>query len=491
MLPKPDVESLDGKLSVKQSLKTVPWVCLAFFVAYLSIFLVYQKDEQQDQLVLAQWYQKSGLFELEWENYISWLRISGQVKKADALQQARTAKDTLTVFRAMAFDPSFERENRLRGDQYWNSDQRIKWEQTRQEFSQRSAELPSVRFGLNPQTPRPSTYLTWHFLHDSLWQWLVALLVLAPFAWAVEGTVGAKRMAILWISSGIAAGLSYVAFVPWGYQPLVGATPITSAIIGMFLGLFALRKIPFVYFNPKQKSFADIMLPGAIIAPLWLVLPIYEYYGGSDAPFVWVSQLAALIAGFGLVQLARPADVAGTEQEQSDDTDDNGHKQLRQHLTSAWASMSALSFMDAETEFKRAIELSPGHFIALSGLYQIYKLDPEAERFHSTALDALQANVDNEGEIRQQLSIYRDYIKFLDEEQSLPLDTEIKLLMRFTRLGELKDAEKLAVKINKSGANHALLEKALSALGQAFAQHNNSTKAAHFASLAENVKMRK
>ena len=99
--------------------------------------------------------------------------------------------------------------------------------------------------------------------------------------------------------------------------------------------------------------------------------------------------------------------------------------------------------------------------------------------------------MDNEGEIRQQLSIYRDYIKFLDEEQSLPLDTEIKLLMRFTRLGELKDAEKLAVKINKSGANHALLEKALSALGQAFAQHNNSTKAAHFASLAENVKMRK
>ena len=168
MLPKPDTE--------QHGWRTLPWACLAFFLAYLTIFLVYQRDESQKQLELAQWYQQSGLFELEWENYISWLRISGQVAKAEELEAAKQDKDTLTVFRAMAFDPSFERENRLRGDQYWNVDQRIAWENTREQFRQRADSLPSVRFGLNPQAPRPSTYLTWHFLHDSWVQWLVALL---------------------------------------------------------------------------------------------------------------------------------------------------------------------------------------------------------------------------------------------------------------------------------------------------------------------------
>ena len=482
MLPKPDLES--------PGIKSIPWVCMAFFIAYLVVFLTYQSNEQQRQLELANWYQKSGLFELEWENYISWLRISGEVKQADALEKARANKDTLTVFRAMAFDPSFERENRLRGDQYWNGQQVLQWEQMRAEFHQRAAKLPSVRFGLNPHAPRPSTYLTWHFLQNSFWQWLVALLLVVPFAWAVEGTVGVQRMPILWLGSGIIAGLSYVALVNWSYQPMIGATPMASAVIGMYLGLFALKKVPFLYFHPKNKAWQTINLPGAIPAALWPILPVYEYFGGSPAPHVWVAQVAGLLAGAGLVQLALKTDVAGAEEENTESEEESSARMLRQHLTSGWSSISALSFAEAEEQFNKALALNPGNFNALSGLYQIHKLHPETEKFRNTALQALGATTDSDGEVLQQMTILRDYMRHQNEDEHLPEAIEIRLLMGFTRLEQFKDAEKVASRLLQSKSQDPMLHKAIIRLSQAFQQAHNSTKAAHYAAQAENLAAR-
>lgn len=479
MLPRPDQPV---------SLASLPWACLAFFLVYLLIFVSYQRNELEQQQTLAEWYQQSGLFELEWKNYISWLRISGQVEKARSLEAARSGGDKLTIFRAMAFDPEFERENRLRGDQYWDASELIKWEETRRVFLERAGELPSVRMGLNPAAPRPSTYLTWHFLHENLWQWLVALAVLLPFAWPLEAELGRKRLAILWMVSGVVVGLIYVALMQHSYQPMVGATPVTAALIGMYLSLFGIRRLPFRYFHPKQKEWRDLYLPAAVLAPLWFALPLYEYLGGSPAPHVWAAQVAGLLIGAGLVQLARRSELDNTEEDNAEE--DTGVRQLRQHLTSAWASMSALSFREAEEEFNKALVLSPGHFPALTGLYHIRKLHPDGEQFHATAIQVLDATADSEGDIRQQLALYRDYIKRLGENQTLPMDTEVQLLMRFTRIGELKDAEKLASGLLQRREEHELLVKALTNLAQAFRQYNNAGKANQFETLAGNLKVR-
>ena len=483
MLPMPERNE-----EAATGIKTLPWVSLAVFALYLLIFLTYQNGEQKKQLELANWYQQSGLFQLEWENYISWLRISGDVAKAERLEKARADKDTLTVFQAMAFDPSFERENRLRGDQYWDVDQRMRWEETRKEFRKRAYELPSVRFGLNPQAPRPSTYLTFHFLHESIWHWLIGLLVLLPFAWATEGSIGARRMPLMWLGSGVIAGLAYIALVPSGYQPLIGATPVVSAAIGMYLGLFAIKKINFLYFHPKQKAWKTIALPAAIMAPIWFALPVYEYLGGSPAANVWVAQVAGLLAGAALIQLARQADVAGVEMEQSQEEEDSGERQLRQNLTSGWASMSAMSFTEAEEAFNKVIAVYPGHFNALTGLYHIHKLKPEDEKFNKTALALLKAHADGEGELRQQLTLYRDYLRRVGADVELPVEVNIQVMMCFTQLGDLREAEQVATRIMDSRAKHPLLPKALANLSKAFANFQNGGKAGHFAALAEQVK---
>lgn len=491
MLPRPDSTLGGAPQENKGTIKSLPFFCLIIFLVYLATFLIYQKDERNDQIALANWYQQSGLFELEWENYISWLRISGQIAKSTALETAKKNNDSLTVFRAMAFDPSFERENRIRGDQYWNSDQRLKWEQTRRQFAERAGKLPSVRFGLNPQSPRPSTYLTWHFLHESLLQWLVALLVLVPFAWAIEGTIGNVRMGALWLGSGVIAALSYVAIIPSGYTSLIGSTALTSAAIGMYLGLFGLKKINFVYFHPKNKAIQHIALPAVILAPLWLLLPLYEFYGGSSAPHAWVAQVAALFAGAVLVQLARPSHV---DEEAVDNGADNdgadNERQIKLTLTSAWTSMSALAFTDAESAFNKALTLSPGNFSALSGLYHLKKIHPDTDAFGEIAEKTLAAAVSNEGELRQQYLIYRDYRKRIDSVENLPDDIAIQLIIRLARLNEAKEAEEIAMSLYQRKINNALFENALTSLGQSFSRQNNEGKAGKIAAMADNLKKR-
>jgi|SRR5690554_619756 len=465
MIPKPASE--------RTGLKSIPWVCLGVFLAYFIIHLTLQHDELERQQDMADWYQQSGLFELEWENYISWLRISGQISKAESLSQARADGDRITVFRAMAFDPAFERENQLRGDQYWDYEQMAKWRQMRDTFRERAAELPSVKAGLNPSAPRPSTYLTWHFLHENLWIWLVALLVALPFMRPVETELGHRKTAALWIVSGVISGLVYVTVLSSQYLPLTGSTPMAAALIGMYLGLFRLQKLDFLWFDPRQKKLRTTALPAAIIAPLFFILPLYETFSGGAASHIWVAQIAALLAGAGLASIARQAEVRGAEQ-QNEEIDDS-ERLLRQQLSSAWASMSALAFTDAEHQFEAAMKLDPSQFLPLTGLYHIRKLKPESAQFQQTVMQLFDADINAEDELRQQFNIYRDYIKRANsagDEIHIPLAARVRLISHFSKLGETKEADLLAKQIEKQGERHPMLTKSLLQLAQAM--HNSN-----------------
>ncbi len=149
-----------------------------------------------------------------------------------------------------------------------------------------------------------------------------------------------------------------------------------------------------------------------------------------------------------------------------------------------------MAFNDAENAFNKVLAVSPGHFDALSGLYHIHKLNPDSEAFANTALALLQCHADGEGEVRQQLTLYRDYQRHLPPEATLPVDVNVQILMCFTRLGELREAEKVAERIIEARQPHPLLAKAFGNLSQAFSNYQNAGKAAHFAALAEQEKQR-
>lgn len=469
----------------KFQIGTLPWACLAFFIAYLLIHFTWQANAGHKRQELLQWYQQTGLYDMEWESYASWLTRNGQGNKAARLEQAHADGEHMSVFLEMAFDPAFERENRTEGERYWSSSQFYEWQENREQFHRKKTSLPRVAAGLNPSDWVPADFLTYHFLHRDPLHWLVALLILVPFAWPLEARLGWKRIPLLWMLGGALAGLAYVAFVD-SYRPMIGSTPVVSALIGAFLGLYGREKLPFITLDPKTRRKRVVELPAWVLAPLWLLLPLYELLAGDPAPHLWVAQLGGLAGGFALVQLLRDTEVASEEREETGEEDEE-ERQLRQALTSGWTSIAALQFTEAERQFEKALQLRPGHFDALTGLYQMRKLRPESPEFEQAAQDVLAAQTAEKGRVLQQQQIYRDFRKRRDVSE-LPLSTRLQLTMRLAGVGELKEAEELMESALSDGTAHELLPKSLYTLSEAFGKAGNQGKAERFRTLAENAR---
>lgn len=465
-----------------RGLKSAPWVSMAFLIAYLAVLFTYQLGEDRKEQALADWYVESGLYELEFTNYISFLRISGHIPLAESVEAHHTAGDRLAVVRAMAFDPDFEQENRERGDQYWNYSQREHWYTQRMAFKDRAQAIPRYRFGLVPSAPRPATYLTWHFLQDSWVQWLVTVLVSLLFLWPTEARLGQRRMLIVWMFSGVLTGMVYVAALQPSFIPMIGSTPMAAVVIGAYLSLFGLRKLDFIWYHPKQKQVRITALPAIVLAPLWLALPVYEYLGGSLAPHVWVAQLSGLLAGALLVQLAQRQDVKGIESLQDQEAQDTS--QLRQQLQSGWASMAALEFRQAQECFEKVLAIQPLQFEALSGLYHIHKLQPESEAFRAAADRVLTMQSDDEGITRQQYALYKDYIRTCGLNAELDPAARILTVIRMVRVDEMREAEQLAQIVSEDIKYHEELPRMYRVLAEAHENYGNGSKANHYRGLA-------
>ena len=65
-------------------------------------------------------------------------------------------------------------------------------------------------------------------------------------------------------------------------------------------------------------------------------------------------------------------------------------------------------------------------------------------------------------------------MKRIESEQQIPLETRVRLIGNFSKLGETKEADRLAMLIEKQGERHPMLGKALSLLAQALASSNQA-----------------
>ena len=243
MLPMPDQESV--------RLRSLPWVLLTVMLCYLLVLVTWQAREPEQRQELLSWYQESGLFEMEWDIYLSWLRFNGQRTKAQRFEQARADGELMTPFLDMAFNPRFEAENRDRGLDYWSPRRFDQWKDKRAAFKQRAKSLPSYFAGLRPSDPRPGRFVTWHFLQHGLIAWALMLVVLVPFAWPLEARLGKGPTVLLWLLGGVLAGLGPVWLFPRVYDPVIGSSGVISALIGGFASLHGRERLRFRYFHPR------------------------------------------------------------------------------------------------------------------------------------------------------------------------------------------------------------------------------------------------
>lgn len=468
MIPLPDQN--------QRRLYALPWVALAIMLVYLLVLLTYQGQEEQQRRALFDWYQDTGLFSMEWDNYLSWLRINGRGDKAAALAEQREAGHDIEPFLDMAFNPRFEAENRERGSDYWSAEAFRHWKEQREEFRQRANELPRYFAGLIPTDPRPGRFLTWHFLHDGLIHWALCLLVLAPFAWPLEARLGKARSLVLWLLGGVAAGLGPVWLFAGHYQPVIGSSAVVSAWIGAFASLFARRRLPFGYIHPRTRQTATVELPALILLPLWGLLPLYAFMRTDDGGVLLSAQLFGLAGGALLAQLIQDT---GMQQRETDDADDEENRARARALTEGWDALARFEFSDAEKHFLQAREHQSDNFDALTGLFLVRKVQPEAETFQATLRELLQRRPADPDEGRQREQLLHQLVR---EERlpALPEELQLDIAWLLARAGDPQQAEPIVADALERKSKDPNLTRALHALAEAWEKKGDSARAEGF-----------
>ncbi len=111
---------------------------------------------------------------------------------------------------------------------------------------------------------------TFQFLHAG-WLHLLSNLV---FAWVfgadLERAIGFWRFAILYVISGLVAGVAYIVLVPNSAVPLVGASGAVAGLLGAHVLLFPFTPLSLWY--PTRRGWRKKTLKAMQWVGLWFVL---------------------------------------------------------------------------------------------------------------------------------------------------------------------------------------------------------------------------
>jgi len=458
----------------------VPWFSAGFAILVLLLLIIWRHDPVRDEQRLFNSYEQSGLFAQEWAIYPSWLRLNGQLIKAARLEKLASSGNRQEIFRAVAFDPVFADQMHEDADRFWSDEETRQWQERRTRFEDAMQQAPAFHYGLVPAAPGPLSFITMHWLNPGYLHAILAILVLAPLAIALENQLRSLRVAVV---TAIAVLLSMLIAIAWlrdTYAPLYSSSLVVSALTGIYLGFFHKKPVNLLVpdFRERKLRRLEKTLPAWIPALVWLLLPLATLF--SPVKDLVLMQVLALASGALIIQLALTSDIRELNASLQEKTPEDATTKA---LGKAWTAMGIMAFTDARHQFEKVLREEPDNWNALTGLYQVHKLQPESAEFAATAARLLQQALESPADCRQQLMIYQEHAKLLPE-FALSESARWQLVINFCRIGATSEAEKLL----QSGDDErpsALLSAAMTALARAFSAKGNNAKASHYQAAAD------
>ncbi|MWV11673.1 rhomboid family intramembrane serine protease [Pseudomonas sp. R-28-1W-6] len=175
------------------------------------------------------------------------------------------------------------------------------WQAARQRAEAARNQLSSIRFGFIPAQFSVQGLFGAMFLHGSFEHLLGNMLFLFIFGFALEIALGRAVYLGLYLLSGVAAHLLW-----WALDPVwvsgVGASGAISGLMGMYLGVYGLRKINFFYW--LGPLFGYFKAPALWILPVWMGKELYGLLL-AEGNTNYYAHLGGLAAGFLAVWLPR------------------------------------------------------------------------------------------------------------------------------------------------------------------------------------------
>ena len=275
--------------------KRPPVITLLLILLNTLIYFAYQGGDEARREVAVQTYLDGGLLGRERALF---LEDIAERRKLDSDQRQyvdHMRRQDLAgwILHDLQFEHELHQRADFRADPAWQA-ARAKAEEVRDQLS-------TFRFGFIPAKFTVEGVFGAMFLHGDFQHLLGNMLFLFLFGFALEIALGRWVYLGLYLLSGLASHLLWWALDP-AWVTGVGASGAISGLMGMYIGVYGLRRINFFYWLGPLIGY--FKAPALWILPVWLGKELYGLLAADDQ-VNYYAHLGGLGAGFLAVWMAR------------------------------------------------------------------------------------------------------------------------------------------------------------------------------------------
>jgi membrane associated rhomboid family serine protease len=131
---------------------------------------------------------------------------------------------------------------------------------------------PQYQFGLSSFEVSPWSWVTYQFVHTSLIHLFGNIMLVFLILSFLEKTISSTLIAVVYLLSGFAGGISFLFFDSAGGMSVIGASASASGLLGFLIIVKGTELMPWGYIvAPIKKGYGQIYLPVFFLFPIFLV----------------------------------------------------------------------------------------------------------------------------------------------------------------------------------------------------------------------------
>ncbi|GAB2893323.1 rhomboid family intramembrane serine protease [Microbulbifer echini] len=426
-----------------------PLMCFALILANLLMFVFYQGGDEARWQKAEEYYFSSDLPELEEQHFLIYVN-----EEHPEWRLQMDVEGEEFVYRELLWNPEFHQwllpKLELEGQ--------TEWLQQRQNFAELRDQVSSLALGLTPAEPTISGAFGHMFLHGS-WDHLIGNMVfLLLFGLSVELALGGLWFITLYLIGGLAAAGLHMLVESGSHVPMVGASGAVSAIMGMFVAIYGVRRLRFFY--TLGFMFGEFSAPALMVLPLWLGKEVFGYFYG-DAGIAYWAHTGGLLAGFVLALMLlywRPPVQAMPEEEEELPSPQ------KSALTRIDRFQEEGKLLEAAEAAAAAVRQYPDNLPLIQRYIDLTAISPDSEAFHRANLALFAQGANPAIDTRILAAGYQRYLNATQKPRALTAKVCLLMARRAAEAKHWSWLDELLNRLIAQQVQHPLIPKLGTAL---------------------------
>lgn len=400
-------------LTAKLSWRNPPVATIVLISINCFIYFCFQIDDNRLYYQASKFYSET-LAGIELPRYIEYLKEKKGEKLPFIDYHDRKDKQFVVLLSRMEKDGAFQKKLLDKEIITPSDPEYFRWIEARTIYKSKLSRVFFVKYGFIPSERNLLTAVTHMFLHGGVMH-LVGNMV---FLWLVGCVLELGCGRITYLAGYLITGLVAVGLFFTCYQnspvPLVGASGAISGLMGAYTVLYGKRKIRVFYSLGFYFNYAKVR--AILILPLWIGNELFQLSFGGDSQIAYMAHVGGLLGGALLAYLnLKLVGHINHEAFQEDHTEE-----IASGLEEALQRIGKLDLEGARTLLEQVLRMDPKNLSAHTHLFNIDKLAPEKDRFHSTS-ERLLLLLGNDGTRCEALyDTYAEYCALAKEPQLSP-----------------------------------------------------------------------